>query len=82
MSLLKKRKRVGPGAKRRGIRRYTVIRCPLNGHQAGWCRGLCKPIGTRGLCGRVAPHSLQGRTQLAIAAYQARCKAAGDASES
>jgi hypothetical protein len=42
------------------------------GHQACWCRGLCKPIGSRGLCGRLAPHALQGRTQQAIAEYQAR----------
>jgi hypothetical protein len=51
----------------------------MAGHQVGWCRGLCDPIEGRGLCGRVAPHSLQGRTQQAIAAHRARRKApAGD----
>jgi hypothetical protein len=78
VTLLNKRKRAG-SARRRGLRLYTVVRCPKAGHQVGWCRGLCEPIGNRGLCGRVAPHSLQGRTQQAIAAYQARCKAAAGA---
>lgn len=75
MALLKKRRSVLE-RKQRGLRRYTVVRCPLAGHQVGWCRGLCEPVGERGLCGRVAPHSLQGRTQRAIAGYQARRKAA------
>jgi len=57
---------------KRRIRSSTVVRCPLAGHQVGWCRRLCDPIENRGLCGRVAPHALQGRTQLAIAAQQAR----------
>ena len=79
MALLNKRRTV-LGRKQRGLRRYTVVRCPMAGHQVGWCRGLCEPVGERGLCGRVAPHSLQGRTQRAIADYQARRKnvAGGD----
>ena len=57
--------------KSRPLRTYTVLRCPKNGNQASWCRGLCEPIEGRGLCGRDAPHVLIGRTQLAIAAYNA-----------
>jgi hypothetical protein len=53
-------------------RSRTVIRCPLNGLQVSWCRNLCEPIEGDGLCGRPAPHALVGRTQAAIAAYQAR----------
>lgn len=71
MSLLRKRKR-SSRRRVRGLRTYTTVRCPLAGHQVGWCRGLCTPVGTQGLCGRVAPHSLQGRTQRAISEYQER----------
>ena len=75
MTLLRKRKDVTK-RKRRGLRAYTVVRCPMNGQQVGGCRGLCEPVDQRGLCGRVAPHGIQGRTQLAIAAQRARRKAA------
>jgi hypothetical protein len=54
------------------LRCHTVLRCPLNGHQVGACRGLCEPSPEGdGLCGRLAPHALIGRTQAAIAAQQA-----------
>ena len=65
--LLKHRRR----AKR--LRLNTTLRCPQNGYQASWCRGLCLPIDGRGVCGRDAPHALgPGRTQRAIAAQQER----------
>ena len=48
-------------------RAYTVLRCPMNGHQVCWCRGLCKPIEGLGICGRPAPHRLRSRFQEAIA---------------
>jgi hypothetical protein len=52
------------------LRCHTIPRCPLNGHQAGACRGLCEPsIEGDGLCGRLAPHALIGRTQAAIMAH-------------
>ena len=52
-------------------RTHTVVRCPLNGHQAGACRGLCEPSPQGdGLCGRLAAHALIGRTQAAIAAHE------------
>jgi len=51
---------------------YTTICCPYNGHQVSWCRGLCEPIDDRGICGRIAPHKLIGRTQAAIAKFQER----------
>ena len=42
----------------------------MNGHQAGACRGLCEPSTEGdGLCGRLAPHALIGRTQAAIIAH-------------
>jgi hypothetical protein len=46
-----------------------VVTCPYNGHQVGWCKGLCTPIAGIGHCGRPAGHALVGRTQLAIAAH-------------
>jgi hypothetical protein len=50
---------------------HTVVRCPLNGHQAGACRGLCEPSPEAiGLCGRLAAHALVGRTQAAIAKHE------------
>jgi hypothetical protein len=52
------------------LRCHTVLRCPLNGHQVGACRGLCEPSPAGdGLCGRLAPHALVGRTQAAIAEH-------------
>jgi hypothetical protein len=59
------------------VRRHTVLRCPLNGHQVGACRGLCAPSADGlGLCGRPAPHLLVGRTQLAIAQQRGVANAA------
>jgi hypothetical protein len=63
--------------RKRRLRAYNTIRCPLAGHQAGWCRGLCTPVDDHGLCGRLAPHSLRGRTQRAIADYQERNRSRG-----
>ena len=65
MSLLRPREQ----RRRSRIRSRTVVTCPLNGHQAGWCRQLCEPQDGLGTCGRTAPHGLVGRTQAAIAAY-------------
>jgi hypothetical protein len=54
------------------LRTYTVIRCPFNGHQVGWCRRLCQPVEGRGACGRPAPHAMVGRYQAAIASCNAK----------
>ena len=62
MPLLHRRRRS------RSLQLYTVLTCPFNGHQVGPCRGLCTPIVGVGHCGRVAPHAMMGRTQLAILA--------------
>jgi hypothetical protein len=53
-------------------RPFSTLSCPLNGHQVSWCRQLCVPIAEHGVCGRLAPHAMKGRTQLAITAYNAR----------
>ncbi len=52
------------------LRPYTVLRCPLNGHQVSWCRGLCTPVAGYGHCGRLAPHAMTDRTQAAIARHK------------
>jgi hypothetical protein len=64
--------------KRTSIRErpFSTLSCPLNGHQVSFCRQLCEPVDEHGLCGRLAPHAMVGRTQLAIATYNARTKAA------
>jgi hypothetical protein len=54
------------------IPEYTNLRCPMVGHQASWCRMLCEPIGDKGVCGRLAPHSMKSHYQLAIATYKAK----------
>ena len=68
MPLLRPRK---PAGARGRFRAFTVILCPLNGHQVSWCRGLCTPVDGLGVCGRLAPHAMVGRTQAAIAAFKA-----------
>jgi hypothetical protein len=55
---------------------YRTLRCPMVGHQATWCRFLCKPINGIGLCGRTAPHALRSRFQRAIQKYK-ECHEAG-----
>jgi hypothetical protein len=50
---------------------YRTLLCPRYGYRNTWCRQLCTPIEGQGDCGRLAPHSLTGRTQAAIAAYNA-----------
>ena len=56
---------------RRGIREYTYLGCPLTKSRTAWCFRLCEPdLDGKGQCGRVAPHSLKGRTQLAIAEHK------------
>ena len=58
--------------KGRGLRAYTVLRCPYNGHQVSFCRGLCEPIDGKGHCGRIAAHAMIGRHQAAIMNYKAK----------
>ena len=45
---------------------YTVLGCPLTKSRTAWCHRVCTPVDGIGACGRVAPHSLMGRTQQAI----------------
>jgi len=46
-------------------------RCPAARYRTVWCYGGCHPVEGMGLCGRVAPHAIRGRTQQAIDAAQA-----------
>lgn len=73
MGLLKTRKH-----RSKLLRTHTALRCVVAGHQVTWCRSLCQPIHGHGLCGRPAPHALKGRTQAAIAGYNARRSRNGD----
>ena len=51
----------------KGTREYTYLGCPLTRNRSAWCFRICVPDGEgQGHCGRVAPHGLKGRTQLAI----------------
>ena len=73
MGLLKPK----PKGRRRALRQHGAVGCPHNGHQVGWCRGLCTPLGGVGTCGRPAPHHMKGRTQRAIERYKAARRDAG-----
>jgi hypothetical protein len=48
------------------------VGCPLTKNRSAWCYRLCAPVNGHGLCGRVAPHALRGRTDLAIESYLKR----------
>lgn len=59
--------------RRRTLRRpFNTLGCPMLRNQPCWCRGLCAPIDGHGICGRLAPHAMRGRTQVAIAAWLGR----------
>ncbi len=77
MGLLKKKKKKSRKKPVR-LREWSVLRCPLNGHQVGPCRQLCTPNEGLGQCGRDAPHGLVGRTQAAIRAYNSRLERSGE----
>ena len=48
------------------------VGCPLTKNRSAWCYRLCAPEDGLGLCGRIAPHALRGRTDLAIENYVQR----------
>lgn len=70
MALLRPKNERNKGTSR--LRAHGALRCPFNGHQVSWCRQLCEPIDDHGLCGRLATHTMVGRTQAAIASYRDR----------
>ncbi len=71
MALLRPRFQRPPATIR--LRSQTVLRCPMNGHQVSFCRGLCTPSSCGvGQCGRLAPHALLGKTQAAVIQYEKR----------
>ena len=54
----------------RGPKEYTCLGCPLTRNRTAWCFRICTPDEEgHGRCGRIAPHSLKGRTQLSIEHY-------------
>ena len=57
----------------RGTRDYTYLGCPLTRNRSAWCFRICLPDKAgQGHCGRVAPHGIKGRTQLAIEGHGRR----------
>jgi hypothetical protein len=60
------RRKKKPGA----LKDFYRQGCPLTHNHTPWCFNLCEPdTGGDGYCGRAAPHSIKGRTQLAIEVY-------------
>jgi acyl-coenzyme A thioesterase PaaI-like protein len=54
----------------KGHREYTYLGCPLTRNRSAWCFRLCIPDASgNGECGRLAPHGLKSKTQLAIEAH-------------
>lgn len=45
--------------------------CPRTKNRSSWCHAWCTPRDGLGDCGRIAPHGLLGRTQLAILKHNA-----------
>ena len=58
---------------------YRTLGCVATKNRSLWCNQLCKPEGenVHGLCGRLAPHSVKGRTQKAIASHMGRTGSIG-----
>jgi hypothetical protein len=54
------------------IPEYTCLGCPLTKSRSLWCHRLCVPREGIGVCGRVAPHAVVGRTAEAILRYKVR----------
>ncbi len=55
---------------KKGVKKYTYLGCPLTRNRSAWCYRLCTPDeGGHGRCGRIAPHSIKSRIQLAIEKY-------------
>ena len=51
----------------KGPKEYTFLGCPHTRNRTPWCFRLCSPGEEgEGDCGRVAPHSLRGRTDHAL----------------
>ncbi len=51
---------------------YTCLGCPLTKSHSLWCHRLCTPKNGIGFCGRVAPHAVVGRTQMAILKHKVK----------
>lgn len=66
--------RLSPPNERPAFRREWG--CPLTKNRSPWCFRLCIPVAGHGECGRIAPHSLVGRTERAILLYKAEQEAA------
>jgi hypothetical protein len=49
---------------------FTHPGCVVTHHRSKSCRALCVPIDGIGACGRLAPHSMVSKIQLAIAAHK------------
>ncbi len=66
MKTLKKKRKSS-----KGLIKQNHLGCPLTLNRSFWCFGLCIPDSeNRGHCGRIAPHGLKGRTQLAIEGHK------------
>jgi hypothetical protein len=59
------------------VKPYTFLGCPLTRNRSAWCHRLCAPDRAgHGRCGRIAPHGLRGRTDLAIGKYKKKVQEA------
>ena len=58
---------------REGLREYSYLGCALTRNRSAWCFRICTPDeGGKGVCGRLAPHSLRSRIQQGITDYKRR----------
>ena len=49
----------------------TYLGCPLTRSRTPWCFRMCVPTESgNGFCGRIAPHAIRSRIQMAIDKYK------------
>jgi hypothetical protein len=58
--------------RKRPLPAFRTLGCAVTKSRTQWCYGICRPVKGIGQCGRLYPHHLKGRTQLAIARYKVR----------
>ncbi len=62
---------------KRGLREYNRVGCPLTRNRSAWCFRICNPNAEgHGRCGRIAPHGIKGKTQLAIEGHKRKLQKA------
>ncbi len=69
--------------RRRKVRKYSYLGCPLTKNRSPWCFRICNPDSKgKGRCGRIAPHTLKGRIQLGVIEHEKKLRNLDDEKKS